>query len=172
MADLSLSAPWYTYRNKLAALFQGDTEVFVSALEAVDNSQGRFTLTITSTNHEKAEALDKLLRKYRKFGNVEVQITIVDDSPEKGPSHEKLYEALFNGNPLFHDLSHKTIPGGEFAYVRFKPEVVQVYADDMSDYDGNWSGLAQQIAKDIFFTENDLIYFCTAPVWNQVKSDD
>ena len=39
----------------------------------------------------------------------------------------------------------------EFSHnVCFKPQVVQFFDDDISDFNGNWSGLAQDIAREVF----------------------
>lgn len=45
-------------------------------------------------------------------------------------------------------------------FVRFQPEVIQFFQNDISDYNGNWSGLAQDIAKEVFVNQN--VHFCTA----------
>ena len=52
--------------------------------------------------------------------------------------------------------------GTRHGFVRFRPEVVQFFHDDISDYNGNWSGLAQDIAGEIFDQELLGIHFCTA----------
>ena len=48
--------------------------------------------------------------------------------------------------------------------VRFKPRVVQFFDDDISDFNGNWSGLAQDIAREVFGAEMRGVHFCTAAV--------
>ena len=47
-------------------------------------------------------------------------------------------------------------------FVCFKPQVVQFF--DISDFNGNWSGLAQDIAREIFGDEMRGVHFCTAAV--------
>ena len=41
---------------------------------------------------------------------------------------------------------------------------MQFFDDDISDFNGNWSGLAQDIAREIFGSEMCGVHFCTAPV--------
>ena len=53
----------------------------------------------------------------------------------------------------------------EFSHnVRFKPRVVQFFDDDISDFNGNWSGLAQDIAREVFGDGLRSVHFCTAAV--------
>ena len=52
----------------------------------------------------------------------------------------------------------------EHTYLLFKPEVIQFFDDDIYDYEGNWTGLAQDIAREVFADETRGIHFCTASV--------
>ena len=54
--------------------------------------------------------------------------------------------------------------GTKHGFVRFQPEVIQFFDDDIYDYNGNWSGLAQDIAREVFCDEVRGIHFCTAAV--------
>jgi hypothetical protein len=54
--------------------------------------------------------------------------------------------------------------GTRHGFVRFQPEVIQFFHDDISDYNGNWSGLAQDIAREVFEGEYRGVHFCTAEV--------
>ena len=75
------------------------------------------------------------------------------------------YETIFRENPIVKDVRLAQDPTGTaHGFVRFQPEVIQFFDDDLYDYDGNWSGLAQDIAREVFQDETRGIHFCTAPV--------
>ena len=56
------------------------------------------------------------------------------------------------------------LTGTRHGFVCFKPQVVQFFDDDISDFNGNWSGLAQDIAREVFGDEMRGVHFCTAAV--------
>ena len=51
--------------------------------------------------------------------------------------------------------------GTHLGFVLFKPEVIQFLDDDTSDYYGNWNGLAEDIAREIFVEGYRGVNFCT-----------
>ena len=54
--------------------------------------------------------------------------------------------------------------GTPHGFVRFRPQVVQFFDDNIADFNGNWTGLAQDIATEVFASECRGIHFCTADV--------
>ena len=73
------------------------------------------------------------------------------------------YETIFRGNPIVKDIRLGTDhTGTAHGFIRFQPEVIQFFDDDLYDYNGNWSGLAQDIAREVFKDEKRGIHFCTA----------
>ena len=60
--------------------------------------------------------------------------------------------------------------GTRHGYIRFKPEVVQFPDDNIDDFSGNWSGLAQDIAQEVFSDEMYGIHFCTADKTEEEQS--
>ena len=163
MKNMKLAAPWYTYRNMVAAMFEGDADVNVG--EIVDDVDGyNYYFDLAVTNHEKAVALDKVLRKEKMFGNICLGIGVVNESPEaqKVPDVE-VFKTALKGNKHLKDIMQPVDPAGqEHSFVRFWPEVVQFYNDDQTDYNGNWNGLAEDIAREIFNNRRWNIQFCTA----------
>ena len=52
--------------------------------------------------------------------------------------------------------------GSQHVFVVFHPEVKQFFDDNMFDYNGFWSGLNQDIAKEVFEeAANAGVHFCT-----------
>ena len=75
-----------------------------------------------------------------------------------------LFRTLFDGNPIIDSIQTKTDPTGtDWHYVLFKPEVIQFYDDDLNDHNGNWNGLAEDIAREVFEENARGVNFCTAP---------
>ena len=163
---IGIEAPWYTYQKKLNALFERDPDIAVDEICESDDDRTDYILDIEVFNHEKFIALDRVLPKVLDFGNVTLGVYLYDEENGVEPEDDiALYETIFKGNPIVKDiLTVDDRCGVRHGFVRFKPEVIQFFHDDISDYNGNWSGLAQDIAKEIF--EDDLrgVHFCTAGV--------
>ena len=103
------------------------------------------------------------MASYKIFGNVALRIVLYDMENVEANPGIKLYETIFSGNPILEDVQNLIDPAGvNHGYVRFKPEVVQFFDDNLSDYNGNWSGLAEDIAREVFVNDSTGMYFCTA----------
>ena len=50
--------------------------------------------------------------------------------------------------------------------------ISQFFDDNLADYHGNWSGLAQDIAEDVFDNDFRGVYFCTADLKEAAKVDN
>ena len=154
MSNLKLSAPWVVYYREIESLFGADPEITITIDEE------HYSVKLYVNNDEKAEALDKLLPAERTYANVTVRTAVIPGNPllEKKTS---LFQTAFEGNPVFAFTKTNegvfTIP---LSYVVFKNRVVQFYADNMQDVNGNISTLYETIAKDVF-GETDGLCFCT-----------
>lgn len=154
MSNLKLSAPWVVYYREIEALFGTDPEITITIDEE------NYSVKLYVNNDEKAEALDKLLPTERTYGNVTVRTAVIPSNPllEKKTS---LFQTAFEGNPVFAFTKTNegvfTIP---LSYVVFKNRVVQFFADNLQDVNGNISTLYETIAKDVF-GETDGLCFCT-----------
>lgn len=164
MIKFALEAPWNTFHKMVKALFESDSEVTISEIYDPDNGVGTYAFDIEVANHEKYLALNKVFPRVKQYGNVTLQVFLYDstDDSEDGPF--AIFSAIFQGNRAVKDIKTVTDQAGSnHYYVRFWPEVIQFYDDDLRDYNGNWSGLAQDIARDVF--EDSLgVNFCTASV--------
>ena len=161
MLNYSISSPWYTFQKKVKALFAGDMDYSIGDVRECEDFGANYEFDIEVRNHEKFVALDRVFPKVKAFGNVRLRINLYDEE-NGGEGRLDLLRVIFDGNPAVEEIveardAADTLHG----YVMFKPEVVQFFNDDLSDYNGNWSGLAQDIAKEVF---NDMagIHFCTA----------
>lgn len=162
MKELKIAPPWITYWRKCKALFELDKLVTVGDLEENDiGDKYRFDILVSGT--EKYNALCQIIPDRVTFGNVILMINVVK-TLEQEEDHEALFKAAFAGNPILKDvITAKDFAGVKHTYVRFQPDVIQFPNDDISDYNGNWSGLAQTIAREVFETyANKGVHFCTA----------
>ena len=166
MAKLKIEAPWYEFQKKVKALFQNDTDIYVGDIYQPEDGKTHYAFDIEVLNHKKFLALDRALPKTREFGNVSLGITLFDVENGSGVDDAiTLYKTIFEGNPALKDFKEAVdFTGTKHGFVRFKPEVIQFFHDDISDYNGNWSGLAQDIAREVFTQAPAGIHFCTAAV--------
>lgn len=159
---MNLSAPWYTYAKKVKAFFAYDDEVTVGDLEKLGN--GHYSLTITVTNPTKAYALEKLVKPDTVFGETHV---FTDVALEGVDGTEKILKAAFKGHLAVADVAKKLVPGGKVVYLRFLPEIIQFFDDDISDYSGNYTELINKVAEDIIDFDN----YCVRPCIVDLKEN-
>ena len=154
MANLKLAAPWTIYYEEIKALFGSDPDIQIS----IDDEEKMVKLYVDG--EEKAEALSKLLPAEKTYGNITVRTEVVPSNLQ-GEEKVFLFQAALAGNPVFAFTKTNegvfTIP---LSYVVFKNRVVQFFADNMQDVNGNISTLYETIAKDVF-GETDGLCFCT-----------
>lgn len=161
---LKMSPPWITYVNKLQALFDGDPLIaFNIDYDAEDGP----SVTLATTDPDKAAALIRLLPEEKEFGNVILSIYV--DSPTVSnltfPTNKALFETAFKGNPAFAEAIAPAAEGYfyiDFTYIIFKNCVVQFFNDNLNDAHGLISTLYQEIAKEIFEDAGlNGVYYCT-----------
>lgn len=146
MENINLCPPWETYRRELAAFFELDEQVSVS--EVTETEDGK-SVTLTVTDAGKAAALEKVLKKSVTFGNVSLNIGIIDasgvdslaDTLKKAFAFNELVRRVAVG----HDHT-----GTEHVFVICVPDIIQFFNDDLSDYAGNFNGLVADVARDLF----------------------
>lgn len=161
MVKFALEAPWQTFAKKVKALFAQDDDIWVGDICEGDDTT--YELDICIKKHDKFLALDRLLPGVKAFGNVTLGIMLYDEENEEIDT-TALFKTLFDGNPIVDSIKTRTDPAGaDWNYVLFKPEVIQFYDDDLTDYNGNWNGLAEDIAREVFEENSRGVNFCTAP---------
>ncbi len=163
MMKLTIEAPWYTYQKKIKALFEDDTDIVVGDIYEPEDGSSDVAIDIEVKTHGKFMALDRVLVKHVVFGNVTLSIYLFDEENANGTEdYISLYKTIFSGNPIVSSVKEATdFAGTRLGFVLFKPEVVQFLDDDTSDYYGNWNGLAEDIAREIFVEGYRGVNFCT-----------
>lgn len=163
MLKLTIEAPWQTFCKELKALFERDKDIIVSDIyEPDDGMDTDYGVAIQVMRHDKFVALDRLLPRMKEFGNVTLGIDLFDEENAEVDT-AGLLKTLFDGNPIVDSIKTRTDPAGcDWNYVLFRPEVIQFFDDDLGDYNGNWNGLAEDIARDVFAENGRGVYFCTA----------
>ena len=156
MAQIKLSAPWEIYYKELSALFAKDDEVHV----IYDRELNEVKLYVEAG--KKAEALALILPSEKRYGAVQLKVTVVPANGAKMEGAEgDLYQAAFEGNGALSYIH--TVHGiltNDLTYVVFKPEIVQYFTDDLGDINGFCSTLYQDIARDVF-EDQEGVFFCT-----------
>lgn len=149
--ELTLEAPWNTYRKMINALFANDPEIEVgNIVGAIGVESADYVIEIKARNHRKFEALRKLLPVRKDFGSVEIAIYIYDMENDKKNDIE-VFKDLFRDNPIVSNYEEVKLPdGSERDFVCFRPEVIQFFDDDISDCYRNYNGLAEDIARAVF----------------------
>ena len=165
MAKLKMSSPWVIFYKEVEAMFKFDREVTV----VYDEDEAELKLYVD--NPDKAEALAQLLPTEKIFGNVTLRVTIIPSnqfSDLKGPRiratafNSNIFNVAFAGNEAFcYATTLSGIYSNPLTYVVFRREVVQYYTDDLGDINGIASTLYQDIAKDIFVSQEMPVFYCT-----------
>ena len=153
---VKLSPPWLEYYHKLIAMFGEDPDIHF------EYDEDEYIIKMFVDNQAKADALQKVLPAVKSFGNVKLNINIIPSDKVNGV--EQLYKTIFNGNPVFSDAIDIEVEGvPPMSYVMFKPLIVQFYNDNLADPYGNYTGLYQDIAKDLFIEKTGVNY-CTEKI--------
>ena len=157
---VKLSPPWQTFYKEMQAMFGLDPEIWLDA--HLDGAIKEIDVYVD--NARKADALSRLLPAEKTFGDVNVAINVI---PANDESATDLFRAAFAKNPVFKFADHlEDLFSNPIYYVVFAKEVVQIHNDDIGDRFGLKSTLYQDIARDIFGTEEDNdwmcgVHFCT-----------
>lgn len=158
-----LTPPWYIYQKQVKALFEHDPQIIVGEIYQQENGKD-FAFDIEVRNHEKFLALDRLLIRFKLFGNVALSINLFDEENADGGAPIDICRALFDGNPIVESIEDIVdLAGTHHGFVVFAPKVVQYYADDLRDINGNETTLAQDIAREMF-KDLDGVNYCTGQV--------
>ena len=157
---LKYSAPWYIFYQQVNALFAQDPEVEVKFIKETNE------LHIYVEATRKFDAICMLFPEEKTFGNVTIKIK-VHLANEGERTWSDIFADAFDGNPIFEFTKHQETALGTIDYVVFSKDVVQYYSDNLFDYYGFTSTLAQDIAEEIFDTGDDTVSFCTSVEANE-----
>lgn len=164
MSVVRVEAPWYNYQKKVAAMFSRDPEIEVGEVYQQENGVD-YGMDVVVRSREKYLALDRVLNRVMLFGSIALYIKLYDAENTLEDAAIEVYRAIFKGNPVVRGIEDMVDEAGvHHGYVVFEPEIVQFYDDNLSDYRGNWTGLAQGIAREMFDDAAHGVQFCTADI--------
>ena len=154
-----IQAPWVTTYKKICALFENDMDLHISDIN--EPTPGNCTIVISSQNNAKLESIKKILKNHFEFGNVTLDIEFIpEDNNEKITDSD--FRNAFNCNENLTEVRTIETPDGfSRTYVVFEKEVVQFYNDDLTDLYGNYNGLMEDIARELFNEVDASISYCT-----------
>ena len=158
--NLKLSAPWEIYCRKLQALFSKDPEIVVSDIA---QRGGARVMIIQTCNVDKYNALKQVFPSVKYFGDAALQIDIrMPNEDEFKLDPQNLMEDLFDGNEAVDKVCVSLDPfGNEQTYVMFRPEVMQFFNDNIRDYNGICTTVAENLARDVLEKDAEQVNFCT-----------
>lgn len=150
--DLKLSTPWDIQVAKIRKLFEGDPDVGI----AYDRDM--ITLRLFVDGEMKADAIEKILPSRYEFGNVVLKVLVL-------PGNEKddfdvLIENAMVGNPHFSGVERVRPEGSvqTFRYAMFKPEIAQMWIDNLGDPHGNITMTYEQLAREVLGEKDGILY--------------
>lgn len=162
MADerkLKLSPPWISYYRMVKALFGNDPQVDVRELTEGENGQHNYIMVVN--DEKKASAIKTILKDMSEIWLNAYIYGPNENSVETLSSLDlDVYQTAFNENPIFEKTISVPHMLGKTDYCVFKKEVIQFWNDDISDYLGNYTTLAKDIAREIL--NADGVQFCIA----------
>ena len=149
---MALIAPWYTYQAELKATVGASACVQVDEPIAPATPGGAFLIKVHACDQATAQGLAVIL-KNTESSYVAVQVfdnTGASVQPPAIPTGQnpedfvmQKFEAALHGNPYFVQV-HRVDPGSPvIGFVEFKKQVIQVWADNISDLYGNQNYVAQ-----------------------------
>lgn len=157
---IEMTAPWYVQRKKLEAFFELDESVSVGEIAPIVGAgAGEYGVTVSVSNHAKADALAKILRKTYEFSGVTLRVSVVDTADEATP--EETFKDAFAHNRMVRGVTHEDANGFERTFIVVEPDILQFRADNLADYRRNVSKLASDVAAELFETDAG-VAFCTA----------
>lgn len=164
--NLNLSAPWEIYCRKVQALFSKDPEIVVSD---ITQRGGTRVMTIRTCDMGKYNALMQVFPTVKYFGDAALQIDIPAPESKFEQDLFDIMQDLFDGNDAVDKVCVSLDPfGNEQTYVMFKPEVVQFFNDNIRDYNGICTTVAENLARDVLEEDAEHVNFCTTRLYPEL----
>jgi hypothetical protein len=173
----TLLPPWFLLQAQLNATLNADPCVHVDELTGDSH---KMEIQINVCDYNKAEALSAFVKKNYDYGNITLAINVLspDLMPVTATAPRNLDETVgllkraFTGNKYFVTAGTvEEVP--DVAFIEFKPDVVQFYSDDISDWYLNTNLVASQAFNDVmnfnpFSQEGVRVYATTSPIKGKV----
>ena len=162
MAQFRVSPPWITHIHYIESIFGDDPDVTV-----ISNEELR-QVRLFVDGADKADAIAKLIKKKVAFGDETLTIEVV---PCNDDTLASTVRKAFAGNDAIAriiDGSGSAVPFyDDRVFVLFKPEVVQFFNDNLTDFYGNENTLYHLIAREVF-DAGPSVAFGTELVWTEL----
>lgn len=152
---LQLSPPWWLVNKQLVATIGVTPGVTVAPLHEDLTSKGVMFQDVEVKDRQQGVMLNRILVNRYPLGNIVVMVRVMFNGQPLPPDNQALppaeliatLKAALKGNPLFADaipaVHHPgPDPIGQVVAI-FAPKVVQFWADDLSDYYGNFNLVAE-----------------------------
>jgi hypothetical protein len=163
----ALMPPWYYFQKEMAATVGADPCAVVSDLTVLGTG---YELDIHVCDASKAAALSTIVSQTKGFGNSAVQVRVLGPDgqvvapgtlPSTGPEANAVISTALTGNCYFVG----TPAGTPFyaVYAEFAKTVVQFWADNIADPNGNVTFVAAAAFKDVLFPGSSQVGFATSP---------
>ena len=161
VAQFRVSPPWITHIHYIEQIFGDDPDVTV-----ISNEELR-PVRLFVDGQDKADAIAKLIKQKVEFGNETLTIEVV---PCNDKTLASTVRKAFAGNEAVAriiDGSESPVPFyDDRVFVLFKPEVVQFFNDNLTDFYGNENTLHYLMAREVF-DAGPSVAFGTDLVWNE-----
>jgi hypothetical protein len=156
---VKLSPPWYLLQNRVMATIGKDQCVEVDRLELISSEPAIYELDIHQhCEDSKARALATLMTQDYGFGGVTVYVRVFDREGDLVPASPmpvnpkeaaEVVKLALGTNYYFVQIDFTNDPFKLLPafYIEFKAEIVQYFADDISDY---YSNRNEVVAKAFF----------------------
>ena len=158
---LKLSPPWDGHMNMLASFFKGDDRVRVGG--GTNNRVG----TIEVFDTKMYAALEQVLRKRLRFGNVTLTINLVPANGMKKPKGEMTDLAalkyVLSKNPAFAKFITRKTELGASVYCLFRPVVLMWYNDNLCSPWKQSASVYELEAQTVFKDEIGVSYATEPP---------
>ena len=161
-AGVSLDPPWWTLYKEITSTVGFDRAVVEVTM---DDSQNPMPLTIRTSTTDKAWSLATIMKRQHTFGNIVVNINIVDyDGNPAIPYNPFTLEALedilnralsTNRWFTFTDIKELDFWGSITygLYIVFEKEVIQFNNDDIGDYYLNYNEVVENVFRKLLKPE-------------------
>ena len=150
--NVKLGPPWTTYGGFIKRMFRDDPDITLDTSEVdEDNGEAEKTIYINVKNSSKAYALRLLMIPEVDMGNITLKVQVNDVSEKSDAITADTLRAAFSNNPIVDDVKEVPWPSGEMVtYCVFRYEPFQFFNDNIADLYGNFNGLAEDVAKELF----------------------
>lgn len=164
--ELSLQNPATDQAMRIAAFFKGDPDVTTSYSYFKDDDTKNPTIQIFVSDPDKADYLNRMLRKQYSFGGIILDVQVVQacagdivvmnpPSDSTSMSGFEMLKVALKSNPNLVNTRSVFVPlfGVTYNFLEFKASPLFYQADDISNVKGYKAVMPEELAAEIFDEE-------------------